>query len=237
MLAWMARLCRMSRTGSRSLMNMARCSLVLTARTIPRILSWDQSEEPYRGANTLRKKYKSALRGCALAIALGGFGTACAEKVSPPCSAAQAAFPQQKEGEMPPFFSDPVKSKGAKYTAEDLRANWSGRTPSLDSLTSYQRTAQTSSLACPNVRKIASAKGQIVSHQEGRAALERMGLVQGKTRYLYQVSMPILSKDGKEAIVEISSSSNHLFGGTDLLLLMQKNGRWEIVGRKALVLG
>lgn len=218
-------------------MNMARCSLALMARTIPRILSWDQSVEPFRGVSAVKEIRKPALRVCALAIALGGFGTACAEKVSVPCSAAQAALPPQKEGEMPPFFSDPVRSRGAKYTVEDLRANWSGRTPSLDSLTSYQRTAQTSSLACPNVRKIASAKGQIVSHEEGRAALERMGLVRGKTRYLYQISLPTLSKDGEEAIVEVTSSSNHLFGGTDLLLLARKSGRWEIVGRKALVLG
>lgn len=218
-------------------MNMGRCSLVLIVRTIPRILSWGLSVEPFRGVNTVKKGRRPALRVCALAIAFVGFGAACAEKVSVPCSAAQAALPQQKEGEMPPFFSDPVRSKAAKYTAEDLRANWSGRTPSLDSLTNYQRTAQTSSLACPNVRKVASAKGQIVSHQEGRAALERMGLVQGKTRYLYQISMPILSKHGEEAIVEITSSSNHLFGGTDLLFLARKNGRWEVVGRKALVLG
>jgi hypothetical protein len=193
--------------------------------------------ELFHGANTVKKLSSSALRTCALVVALGDFGAACAEKVSAPCSAAQAALPQQKEGEMPPFFSDPVRSKAVRYPVEDLRADWSGRAPSLDSLISYQRTAQTSSLTCRNVRKITSSKGQIVSHREGREALERMGLVQGKTRYLYQISMPILSKDGREALVEINSSSNHLFGGTDLLLLARKTGRWEIVGRKALVLG
>lgn len=185
----------------------------------------------------MKKRFNSALRGFSIAIALGGSTTACAEKVTVPCAAAQTALPEQKDGEMPPFFSDPVRSRGGGYTAKDLGADWRGRAPASDSIINYQRTAQTSALTCPNVRKIANSKGEIVSHREGRAALEQMGLVQGKTRYLYEISMPILSKDGREALVEITSSSNHLFGGTDLLLLAQRSGRWEIVGRKALVLG
>jgi hypothetical protein len=138
---------------------------------------------------------------------------------------------------MSPLFAPPVRNFGAPLSSKDVQAGWSGKAPTLETVIRYQQAPLSSALDCANVKSRAEKRGKIVSYQAGRSELDRMGLKFGKTRYLYQVSMPVISQNGEEAIVEIASSSNHLFGGVDLTLLSRRNGQWVIVGRKALLLG
>lgn len=146
---------------------------------------------------------KGALLGAVMAT-IGVADLACAEKVSERCSAAEVAFPPPAADDaMSPLFAPPVRNFGATLSPKDVQAGWSGKAPTLETVIRYQQAPLSSALDCANVKSRAEKRGKIVPYQAGRSVLDRMGLKFGQTRYLYQVSMPVISQNGEEAIVEI----------------------------------
>lgn len=173
----------------------------------------------------------------ALALLSGGCGAANAEGSGKACQAAEAVLPLANADGPPPLFSDAPRDHGRQLADEDLRGGWSGRAPSLSTVRNFKRAPAVSALTCQGVARLARQRGEVVTFVQGRARLDAMGLVMGKTGYLYSLSLPVFDDPGQEALIEIASSTNHLGGGVDLLLLAKQNGRWTVVGRKAVLLG
>lgn len=173
----------------------------------------------------------------ALAVLSGGCGPANAGASGKACEVAEAVLPLANADGPPPLFSDPPREYGRGLAAEHLGGGWSGRTPNPSTLRNFKREPAVSALACSGVTRLAKQRGAVVPFAQGRAQLDAMGLIMGKTGYLYSLSRPVFDDAGHEALVEIASSTNHLGGGVDLLLLVKQGGRWTVVGRKAVLLG
>lgn len=120
------------------------------------------------------------------------------------------------DGPAPPF-------KGAWKRAGELRgAGWSGQQPTEELLDTWQASAGTNVLSCPDIQE--AARRSAGSAQAGREA--------------HLVGLPVLDHTGYEAIAQVSISkpSPALGGAVHLFLLQKRKSGWVVVSRRMLVI-
>ena len=150
------------------------------------------------------------------------------------CDAAVSALPLGALGDTY-YSSAPTRPFSIDLSPNTLKSGWQGQAPRASTLSSFEMSRGESALTCENVRKVAAAHGALASETGANAQLRSIGIGK-RTAYVHRMSLPALDELGTEAIAEVVSSSNQLGGGVYLVLLHKAGGRWNVVGRKAIVL-
>lgn len=159
---------------------------------------------------------------------------------SPECIAAEAALPRRiTSGGDAVLYSTTFPATEGLWLQSALNENLgilSGRQASSATLAAFRRAKIESAMTCPNVRALARREGTLINDNSGRERLEKIG-ISGKTVYLWRMSLPILNAERDEAILGLSSSSNHLGGSIILVSLTKKlGGEWKITGRRVIIM-
>lgn len=155
------------------------------------------------------------------------------------CAAAEAAFEfAVAYGGDARLFSDAFPRETHQRMVAAIKRGvgaFAGSAPSDPVQSSFERSPPGSALQCPNLRRRATEAGKLVTDVTGRQELSRLGL--GKTTFLWRISLPVLNRNGKQAVAAVEAGSNQLAGGSTLLTLERgADGRWRVVGQRTLSL-
>lgn len=120
------------------------------------------------------------------------------------------------------------------YAGPELADRWEGQAPETELLARLPEAVERTGMECAEVRAAAAKDGEVMTQAEALARLKAAGF-NGKTFMWRRLSLPILSKDGRSALVLAIASSNQLAGGMELLHLARDAGGWQVVGRRVVI--
>ena len=114
---------------------------------------------------------------------------------------------------VPPF-------RGSWKHARELRqGGWSGPPPVASLVDKWGSGSGLNAMVCANVRRLAASGSD----------LERQG-------YSHRVGLPVVNRDGTEALAQVVSSREGLGGSIYLFLLRKSGGQWSVVSRRMLLI-
>jgi hypothetical protein len=117
---------------------------------------------------------------------------------------------------------------------DDIRSSpaygWVGEAPSVATLAEWENAAPQSAVACAQVlpdgvQIVDEAEALRREHATGKDVLELFNL---------RVAVPVLNREGDEAVYQISKTGNWLGGFSELVFAVRRQGQWRIVGHRGL---
>ncbi|MFC3077789.1 hypothetical protein ACFODL_06780 [Phenylobacterium terrae] len=156
---------------------------------------------------------------------------------TPACEAAEAgvlSFFERKQG-APIFHADAPAFSAKFYARLSLEDGWTGPTPQPELLDKLYLRQMESAFTCRNVGVAVVRRGGTVLRTGTRGGSAATASPEALKHHL---SLPIMSRDGKEAILFTTSLPNSGIGGFERLALLRREGAsWAVVSWKALAIG
>ena len=107
-----------------------------------------------------------------------------------------------------------------------LRAGWTAGAPPLALISTLIHHPPESTFSCSNVESLARRAGAEVLGEKATDAK----LAEGA--FVTELSMPVVSKDGRVAVAIVKEDTNHLAGSTRLILMQIDSGKWKATSVK-----